>query len=127
VHRLGGVDSHDLVEASEADVQRRVRHQLDDLGLAEVPTQLRPVRVIHVVVVDGQLLGEVQGGALARADQGQCSSLIAATLSSVRLDTSSFFWERIGAWRGFHERSPASLLAASAVSLASRATSSLAD
>jgi hypothetical protein len=47
-----------------------VGHQLDDLGLAEVAAQVRPLGVVDLPVIDGQLLGEAQGGPLARADQG---------------------------------------------------------
>jgi hypothetical protein len=46
-----------------------VRHQLDDLGLREVASQLGPERVVDLVVVDGEFLGEADGGPLARAQQ----------------------------------------------------------
>jgi hypothetical protein len=64
------LDPDDLVEAPEADVQRGVGHQLNDLGLAEVAAQLRPLGVVDLLVIDRQLLGEAQGGPLARTDQG---------------------------------------------------------
>src|SRR5919108_4518439 len=66
---LRRLDSHDLVEASPSDVERRVRDELDDLGLGEVAAQLRPQRVVDLAMVDGQLLGEAQRRALARRDQ----------------------------------------------------------
>jgi len=66
---LGRLQAHDLVEASEADVERRVCHQLDDLGLREVAAQLRPEPVVDLVVVNGELLGEPDGGPLARAQE----------------------------------------------------------
>jgi hypothetical protein len=36
------MNSDDLVEAPEADVESRVRDQLDDLGLREVSARLDP-------------------------------------------------------------------------------------
>jgi hypothetical protein len=43
-----------------------VRHQLDDLGFREVLSELRPVRVIDLLMVDRERLGEVDGRAFAR-------------------------------------------------------------
>jgi hypothetical protein len=40
--------------------------ELDDLGLGEVLAQLGPEGVVDLVVVDGELLGVAQRGALAR-------------------------------------------------------------
>src|SRR5205823_9229010 len=65
----GRLQSHDLVEASEADEQRRVGRELDDLRLGEVAAQLGPQRVVDLVVVDGELVGEPDGRPLARAQQ----------------------------------------------------------
>jgi hypothetical protein len=68
--RSGRIDADDLVEPAEADVERGVRDQLDHLGLRELGAHLGPERVVDLPVIDGQLLGEAQGGPLARADQG---------------------------------------------------------
>ena len=46
-----------------------MRDQLDDLGFREVLAQLRPVRVVDLLMIDGELLGEPEGGALARCQQ----------------------------------------------------------
>src|SRR5438876_11007917 len=66
---LRRLDPDDLVEAAEADVERRVGNQLDDLGLREVPAHLRPERVVDLPVIDRELLGEPDRGALARAQE----------------------------------------------------------
>src|SRR5260370_1194169 len=66
---LRRIEPLDRVEPAEADVERRVRHQLDDLGLREVGAHLGPERVVDLVVVDGELLGEPDGGPLARAQE----------------------------------------------------------
>src|SRR5712691_1919888 len=63
------IDPHDVVEPSKPNVDRRVRDQLDDLSLREVPPQLGPERVVDLVMVDGELLREADGRALARAQQ----------------------------------------------------------
>ena len=57
--------------------------QLDDLGLREVAAHLRPERVVDLLVVDGELLGEPEGGPLARAQEVGLSSSIAAIFASV--------------------------------------------
>ena len=67
--RLRWIQPHDLVEPAEPDVERRVRHQLDDLGLREVRSHLGPERVVDLVMVDGELLGEPDGRPLARAQE----------------------------------------------------------
>jgi hypothetical protein len=56
--RSRGLESDDLVQPAEADEERRVGGQLDDLALAEVLAQLRPQRVVDLVVIERQLLGE---------------------------------------------------------------------
>src|SRR5881396_414169 len=66
---LRGIQPHDLVEASEADEECRVRGQLDDLGFREVAAQLGPEGVVDLVVVHGELLGEPDGDPLARAQE----------------------------------------------------------
>ena len=66
---LHRIDADDLVEAPEADVKRRMRDELDDLGLGEVAPQLLPERIVDLVVVDGQLLGEPDRRALARRQE----------------------------------------------------------
>src|SRR5213080_1999345 len=60
-----GIESHDLVEPSKSNVERRVGHQLDDLGLREMTPQLRPELVVDLAVVDGQLLREPERRPLA--------------------------------------------------------------
>ena len=67
--RLRWIQPHDLVEPAEPDVERRVRHQLDDLGLREVRSHLGPERVVDLVMVDGELLGEPDGRPLAWAQE----------------------------------------------------------
>jgi hypothetical protein len=43
--------------------------QLDDLGLREVLTQLRPGGVVDLLVVDGELLGEPEARPLPRTQK----------------------------------------------------------
>lgn len=43
--------------------------QLDDLGLGEVPAQVRPEGVVDLVVIDRQLLGVAEGRPLAGRQQ----------------------------------------------------------
>ena len=43
--------------------------QLDDLGLREVLAHLRPERVVDLLVVDSELLGESEPGPLPRAEE----------------------------------------------------------
>ena len=66
---LRRIQPHDLVETAPADVERRVRDQLDDLGFREVLSQLRPLRVVDFLVIDRELLGEVEGRAFTRCQQ----------------------------------------------------------
>src|SRR2546422_185039 len=68
-YRSRRIQPQDLVEPSPTDEERRVGDQLDDLGLGEMAAQLGPERVVDLLVVDGELLGEPQGGPLARRDQ----------------------------------------------------------
>src|SRR6266852_7221698 len=74
---------HDLVESAEADVERRVRDQLDDLGFREVAAHLGPERVVNLVVVHGELLGEPDGGPLARAQEVRALVVDRRDLASV--------------------------------------------
>src|SRR5258708_29422991 len=53
-----GIQSHDLIEPSEPDVERRVGDQLDDLGLREMTTHLGPELVVDLAGVDCQHLRE---------------------------------------------------------------------
>src|SRR5882762_2642090 len=64
-----GIQSHDLVEPSKSNVERRVGDQLDDLGLREMTPHLGPELVVDLAVVDGQLLREPERRPLARADE----------------------------------------------------------
>ena len=66
---LRGVYPHDCIQSTEADIERRVRHELNDLGLGEVTSQLGPERVIDLVVVDGELLDEPDGRTFPLAQQ----------------------------------------------------------
>src|SRR5438093_809738 len=54
---LRRIDPHDLVEPAPPDVERGVRDELDDLRLGEVAAQLGPQRLVHFLVIDGELLG----------------------------------------------------------------------
>src|SRR5688572_8423198 len=63
------VEPDHLVEAAEADEERGVHRELDQLALRELLAQLRPQRVVDLLVIHGQLLGEAHGGALPRAQQ----------------------------------------------------------
>jgi hypothetical protein len=66
---LGRLEPDDLVEPAEADVERRVGDQLDDLGFRKMLPQLGPAGVVDLVVVDRELLGEAQRGPLARGQE----------------------------------------------------------
>src|SRR2546421_7029783 len=66
---LRRIEPHDLVETAPADVEGRVRDQLDDLGFREVLPELRPLRVVDLLMVDGELLREVDGCAFARREE----------------------------------------------------------
>jgi len=46
-----------------------VGHQLDDLGLRELGAQLGPERIVDLSVIDGELLGELDGRPLARGQE----------------------------------------------------------
>ena len=46
-----------------------MRDQLDDLGFREVLPELRPLRVVDFLMVDGELLREVDGRAFARREE----------------------------------------------------------
>ena len=61
---------HDLVEAPEADEERGVGHQLDDLGFRELAPHLRPQGVVHLLVVHRELLPQKRNGGTARAGSG---------------------------------------------------------
>src|SRR5207245_416838 len=67
--RLRRIYPYDLVEPAEADVERRVGDQLDDLGFREVAAHLGPERVVDLAVVDRELLGEPDRGPFARAQE----------------------------------------------------------
>src|ERR1700756_573452 len=63
------LQADDLVEPPEADEEGGVGDQLDDLGLREGRAQLAPERVIDLVVIDGELLGEPDRRPFPRAQQ----------------------------------------------------------
>src|SRR5262249_35054416 len=68
---LARIDAHDFVEATEADVERSVGYQLDQLGLGEVRPHLRPEGVVDLLVIHRKLLGELERRALARPQEGR--------------------------------------------------------
>jgi MIP family channel proteins len=73
----------DLVEAAEADVERRVGHQLDHLGLREVRADFLPQRLVDLVVIDRELVGEAHGARAREVRAGRCLVVDRLTLSSV--------------------------------------------
>src|SRR6266581_2208886 len=60
-----GLDAQRAVEARAEVLERRLRRQLDDLALREVPPQLRELRLAHVAGRDGHHLGVGDRRALA--------------------------------------------------------------
>src|SRR2546427_5030360 len=60
-----GLDAQRAVEARAEVLERRLRGQLDDLALREVPPQLRELRLADVVRRDGYHLGPGDRRALA--------------------------------------------------------------
>jgi hypothetical protein len=66
---LRGIQPDDLVEAAEADVERGVGDQLDQLRLGELAAQLPPQGIVDLLVVDGELLRESERRTLPRREQ----------------------------------------------------------
>src|SRR5690242_5643041 len=66
---LRGIQPDDLVETAEADVERGVGDQLDQLRLGELAAELRPQGIVDLLVVDGELLRESERRALPRGEE----------------------------------------------------------
>src|SRR5207249_9029656 len=81
-----GLDAQRAVEARAEVLERRLRRQLDDLALREVPPQLRELRLAHVAGRDGHHLGVGDRRALALREARVIRAAV-ARLELVGLDT----------------------------------------